>query len=161
MALKKFRLKEYATSNYNHKVETRFLERKTELDIIVYSLIRVSDPFIARELYLRVLSKEADIGDLSSQYSEGPEKKVRGIVGPIPIGAAHPRLAKFLQTCVPGEVQQPIKVNDSYLVVRVECFEPAQLDDYMREKMGEELFNIMIDEQTIELRNKLLSSKSY
>jgi len=160
IAQAKSKIKEYSAINFGHKVESWFLERKNQLDIIVYSLIRVSDPFIARELYLRVLSKEADIGDLATEYSEGIEKKTRGIVGPIPVGNSHPSLASLLQNSEIGKVQQPIKINDSYLVIRVENYEPAILDDIMRNNMGEELLNQWLDNKADDIIAKVLKNGS-
>ncbi len=160
IALGRTRINEYSLKNFGHKIESWFLERKSQLDIIVYSLIRVSDPFTARELYLRILSKEADIGDLATEFSEGIEKKTRGIVGPTPIGNSHPSLSHFLQNCEIGKVQQPIKVNDSYLVIRVENFEPAKLDEVMKNNMGEELLNKWLDTQADDIIKKLIKTDS-
>ena len=154
------RMDEYILNNFGHKIESWFLERKSKLDIIVYSLIRVSDPFLARELFLRILSKEADIGDLATEFSEGIEKKTRGVVGPLPIGNSHPSLAKFLQNCEIGKVQKPIKVNNSYLIIRVENFEPVQLDEDMRNNMGEELLNKWLDIKADDIIKKLLKNDS-
>ena len=93
-------------------------------------------------------------------YSEGIESKTRGIVGPTPIGTAHPKLKELLENSKPGEVQPPIIVEDSHVVVRVESLDPAKLDDFMREKMEEELFNNWVEDQVNEIRNSLLSSKN-
>ena len=40
------------------KAEARFLERKNELDQVVYSLLRLKNSFLARELYLQLLLGE-------------------------------------------------------------------------------------------------------
>ena len=75
LAIKNIKLKQYCDQNFSHQVEARFLTRKHELDIVVYSLIRVSDLFMARELYLRLVEKEADFGEIASKYSTGIENK--------------------------------------------------------------------------------------
>ena len=156
IALKSIRLKQYCKDNYYNKVESRFLSRKNELDIVVYSLIRVNDFFKARELFFRISEKEIDIGDLASEYSEGIEKKTRGIIGPCPIGKAHPQLRAILQRSKPGEVHPPVKIQNSVLIVRVEFYEPAILDDFMREKMGEEMFNESIESEASKINLELL-----
>ena len=97
IALRDTRIKEYSLLHFSHKLESHFLERKNELDIVIYSLIRTLDPYLAQELYLRVINNEEDFGNLATKYSEGMEKKTRGIVGPIPIQKSHPKLANFLQ----------------------------------------------------------------
>ena len=156
IACKSIRLKQYCKDNYYNKVDSRFLTRKSELDIVVYSLIRVNDFFEARELFFRISEKEVDIGDLASKYSEGIEKKTRGIIGPCPIGKAHPQLRAILQRSKPGEVHPPVKIQNSVLIVRLECYEPAKLDDFMRAKMGEEIFNESIESEAIKINLELL-----
>jgi parvulin-like peptidyl-prolyl isomerase len=110
------RLKQYCHEQFAHKVESRFLDRKQELDIIIYSLIRVKDFFKARELYYRIIGKESDFGDLSTMYSEGIEQRTRGIVGPGPMARIHPKLAKHLKNSANGKVQSPIEIDGNHLI---------------------------------------------
>ena len=67
------------------KAEARFLERKNDLDHVVYSLLRLKNSFLARELYLQIESGEANFADLARRYAEGPERSTNGIVGPLPL----------------------------------------------------------------------------
>lgn len=155
-ALSTLRLKQYCQDHLSNKVESRFLEKKNNLDDVVYSLIRVKgNPFKANEIYLRLKSKEEDFGDLAALYSEGPEKRTRGIVGPLPVGGAHPNLIPLLINGKEGEIQPPVEIAGMHLVLRVESYNAAKLDDFMREKMALELFDELVEEQAIELSNKL------
>ena len=156
LALSKKLVKEYCKLNFSHRVDSHFLKRKKDLDVIIYSLIRVSNIFTAKEFYLRIYDEEADFSDLASQYSQGIEKKTRGLVGPITLGSTHPLLAKYLLDSKPGVVRPPIEVAGQYLVVRLESYEPAQLDDFMREKMGEEILNQFIASKTTEEKKNIL-----
>ena len=111
-----------------------------------------------------------EFGELASIHSEGMEKQTRGIIGPIPLDKAHPVLAEQLRTSKIGEVSQPFKVDKYYLVIRVESYKPVQLDNLMREKMSEELFEewlnsksqIIFDEliTKLKLKNESLGDKS-
>ena len=49
----------YAQQSFGHKAEAKFLDSKEGLDQVVYSLLRVRDPKLARELYLRLEQHEA------------------------------------------------------------------------------------------------------
>ena len=157
-ALSKIRIKKFCESNFYHKTESHFLQRKNQLDIVVYSLIRVRDQFKANELYMRIEEGEADFNELATKFSEGIERKTKGIVGPSPIGKAHPRLAEFIKTSAIGKVQPPIALEGFYLILRVETYDEACLDDFMKEKMSEELLNNWLDSQTNELSSTLLSN---
>ena len=140
--INRIKLKKYCKENFDHKVEARFLERKNQLDNVVYSLIRLKDIHKAKEFYLRIVEQEAEFGELAKMYSEGIESQTRGIIGPCPLEKAHPILAEQLRNSKSGKVQPPLEIDGSYIITRVESYEPAKLDEYMRGKMAEELFNI-------------------
>ena len=160
LTLNELKIKEYLKINFEKKSESRFLERKNELDIVVYSLIRVKDGDLARELYLRIAEKEAEFGDIAFEYSEGIEKRTRGIVGPAPLGSAHPKLIEHLKNKSTGEILPPILIEDSYIIARLESYDSAQLDSFMIEKMSEELFNNWLKTKALEISQKLLNSPS-
>ena len=159
LALTPIQLNKYCKDHFSHKVESIFLERKNDLDIVVYSLIRTQNKTLANELYFRILGKEDEFGNLAAKYSEGPEKNSRGVIGPINTSKSHPLLTELLRTSPVGIVQPPVSVGNSYLVVRVELYEPAQLDNLMREKMRQELFEQWIEKETSKIRNHFLNIK--
>ena len=162
-ALNDLKIKRYCKKNFELKAESRFLERKSNLDIIVYSMIRVQEISKAREIYLRITEDKDDFGDLATQFSEGIEKRTRGIVGPVPLGAAHPTLIEHLKNKEAGEVQPPVFIDNYHIIVRIESYEPAKLDNFMREKMSEELFTNWIKDEakiiSLKLLNKIESSQ--
>ena len=156
LALTNIRLKEYCNLHFSHKVENRFLDRKNDLDIVVYSIIRVKDFFLAREIFFRIQEKEASFGDMATKHSEGIENKTRGLIGPAPLGRAHPKLIELIKQSKIGEINSPIQIDEYYIVLRLEYFEPAKLDNFMKEKISEELFNKWVDEETDIINNNLL-----
>ena len=153
-------LRKYAKENFSNQVESWFLKRKDQLDIIVYSLIRTKDFFKAKELYLRISEDNEDFGELASKYSEGIERKTRGLVGPEQLSKAHPALAASLKTSKIGIAKEPIQIDDFFLITRVESYDPAHLDDFMREKMEEELFVDWIEKKTRDLSKGFLEKCS-
>jgi parvulin-like peptidyl-prolyl isomerase len=154
------RVRSHCEEHYRHKAEAHFLGRKNQLDRVVYSLLRVQDAFLARELYLRIEAGEANFADLAAGYSEGPEKQTKGIVGPVPLTQAHPVLAERLRTSRAGELQQPFQIADWWLVVRLESYTPASFDAATAEQMATELFEQWIREETGRKLRKLLAARS-
>ena len=74
-----------------------------------------------------------------SEFSQGPESKTRGVVGPVPMLQAHPILAGRLRTSLPGFVHEPFRIEQWWLVVRMESYAPAVLDEGTRAAMAQEL----------------------
>ncbi len=141
------RLALHCERQFRAKAEARFLDRKTQLDRVVYSLLRLSDPGLARELYLRIDEGEANFADLAASYAEGPEKTTRGIVGPVPLTQAHPVLADRLRTATPGDLLEPFRIESWWLVVRLESLTPASFDEDTARQMSQELFQQWLVEQ--------------
>lgn len=137
-----------ARERFIDQAEKRFLERKMALDQVTYSLIRVQDGFLARELYLQVMNGESDFADLAMRYSEGHEKASRGLVGPTPLIKAHPLLRERLRGSRPGELLEPFQIDQWWLLVRLEESKPATFTDGVATQMCVELFDQSINEET-------------
>jgi parvulin-like peptidyl-prolyl isomerase len=133
--------------DFSAKAEARFLQRKNQLDRVVYSLLRLRDGGLARELYLRIDDGDANFADLAARYAEGPEQATRGIVGPVPLTQAHPALVDRLRTAPPGVVLEPFQIESWWLVVRLESLTSATFDEATAARMAEELFEQWISEQ--------------
>jgi parvulin-like peptidyl-prolyl isomerase len=142
------RLARLLNQEYASQAEARFLERKQQLDQVVYSLIRVKDPFKARELYLRIAEGEAEFGALAAQHSEGKEQQTRGVIGPVPLVQAHPHLVQVLRSSSPGELREPLQIEGWTLIVRLESHRPAVFDEAMRQRMAQELFEQWVEQET-------------
>ena len=142
------------------KAEARFLERKNELDQVVYSLLRLKNSFLARELYLQIESGESNFADLAKRYAEGPERNTNGIVGPVSLTQAHPILVEKLRVAQPGVLLEPFRISDWWLVVRLERYSPATFTDEVSDQMCEEMFDAWIEEETAASLNQLLSEES-
>lgn len=141
------RIEKHCEIHFSHRAEQRFLARKGQLDQVVYSLLRVEDPSLARELYLRIAEGETDFAALAATYALGPERSTRGVVGPLPLLQAHPRLAQALRTSRPGQLLPPLNIEQWWLVVRLEQLQPASFDDTMRQRMARELFDAWVEEE--------------
>ena len=139
----------YSQEHFQHKAEARFLARKEQLDKVVYSLLRLEDGYLARELYLRISGGEANFADLAAKYSQGPEAKTKGIIGPVPMTQAHPAVSERLRTSQPGQLLQPFQVDKWWLVVRLERYEAAQFDDNTRQRMAQELFQEWLNQELL------------
>jgi parvulin-like peptidyl-prolyl isomerase len=154
MATRKLRVEKFKQTTWGQKLESHFLKRKRQLDRVIYSLIRTKDKGIANELYFRIKEGEQSFADLAREYSEGPEAVTGGLMGPIELSTLHPILAQLLHNSPVGEVQPPVPLGEWLVIRRVEKFIPAQLDDFMRQRLLQENFEAWFQEQIKQLSHQ-------
>ena len=145
---------------FNDKIQNYYLERKSYLDKIQYSIIRVKNENLANELYLRIKEKEENFEDIASQYSEGSEKNTNGRIGPVPLGNAHPLLAHLLQISEEGKVCYPRMIDTWWVIIKKEKLLNSSLDDEMIQKLSLELGNIFLNNSVDSFMEKYSERKN-
>lgn len=125
---------------YSHRIDSYFLERRAELERVVYGMIRVRNQGAAEELYLRLIDDSADFTALASAYSLGDERYTHGLVGPMPISQPHPSIRQALTPLAVGDIAAPLRIDDWVLILRMEHREPARLTEATRQQLTNELF---------------------
>lgn len=151
LATRKLRIEKFKEVKWGRQIRSEFLQRKRDLDRVVYSLIRTKDIGLAVELYFRIQEGEQSFGELATQYSQGEESQTNGVLGPMEFGSLHTKFAQYLYTCPVGEVQTPIGFGDWQLIVRVEEVIPAQLDEATHQRFLNEKFEAWFKEQLQDL----------
>lgn len=138
--LRTIKLDRFKQSTFGGKVDSYFLQRKSQLDRAVYSLLRVKNQYLAQELFFRIQDQEATFAELVKQYSGGQEAEVGGMVGPHELSVPHPALAQKLLSLQPGQLAPPVQIADWFVIVRLEKYLPAQLDTVMRVRLIDEMY---------------------
>ncbi|MEN9518163.1 MAG: hypothetical protein RLZZ381_751 [Cyanobacteriota bacterium] len=154
---KKLRIDKYKQETWNDRVDAHFIQRKSQLDRVVYSLIRVAKAEVAQELYFRIKDDQNAFSALAMEYSQGTEAQTGGLIGPVEINAPHPKIAQILTTCQSGQLVPPTRVGEWIVIVRLENYISAKLDQPMRQRMLDELFNRWLNE-SIQQKVSFLSS---
>lgn len=147
LATREVRIEAFKKSKWGPKLESYFLDRKGKLDKVIYSLIRTRELGISQELYFRILEGEQSFAEIAREYSQGPEAQTDGLIGPVELSVPHPSLAHMLSISQPGQLWPPTRVGEWIVIVRLERFVPAQLDDAMRRRLLNECFNTWLQEQ--------------
>jgi parvulin-like peptidyl-prolyl isomerase len=141
------KLDKFKQDNWGDRVDSHFIQRKPQLDQVLYSLIRNQNTGIIQELYFRLQEKEASFSDLAKEYSQGAETQTGGLIGPVELSSPHPKIAQILSVSQPGQIWPPIRVGEWFVIVRLEKFITAQLDAAMRQRMLDEMFQSWLREQ--------------
>lgn len=147
VVLRDLKLEKYKAQTWETQVESYFLQRKTQLDRVLYSLIRTEDAGLAQELYFRIHDDGESFSDLARQYSEGQEAQTGGLIGPVELSVPHPTLAKMLSISQPNQLWSPTRIGEWFIIVRLEKFVPAQMDEAMRQRLSNELFGQWLQNQ--------------
>ncbi|AUT00578.1 peptidylprolyl isomerase [Nostoc sp. CENA543] len=144
---RKIKLEKFKQLTWGNKLESYFFQMKGKLDKVIYSLLRTQDPGLAQELYFRLQANEQSFADVAQKYSKGPEAQTGGLVGPVELSTLHPAMVQLLSNCQPGKISPPARIAEWLVIVRVEKFIPAQLDEPMKARLLNELFETWLQEQ--------------
>lgn len=147
LVLRKLKLDKFKQAHWGNKLEAYFLKRKIQLDRVVYSLFRTDDAGAAQEFYFRLQEEEITFKDLAQKYSKGTEAETGGLIGPVEVSVPHPRIAHILRTTKPGELVPPTPIENWWVIVRLENFLAAELDEPMQQRLLDEQFKMWLKEQ--------------
>ena len=147
LAIRASKIEKFKIITWKNKLESFFLAHKSNLDKVIYSVLRTKEPELAQELYFRIQAQEQSFAECAAQYSQGIEAQTSGLIGPIELSVPHPKLAKMLSISQPGQLLPPTRLGEWFLVVRLEKFISAVFDEAMRQKLLDELFKQWLNEQ--------------
>ena len=145
---RQWRLQRFRELCFGDEVELRYLERKAELDRVVYSVLQVHDQGLAEELYQQIREGESEFAALAAVHSLGREAQSRGQIGPEPLGDQHPALVSRLRSGEPGQLWPPFEVEGIWVVLRLETASLSALDEPLRQRLLQELMDGWMEERT-------------
>ena len=135
MASRSFQWLRFCHARWGSQVPSLFLAQKASLDGVTYSLLRMRDGDLIKEIYLQIREGEESLAKLAAIHSEGPERQSGGLIGPQPMAELPPALARLLQVSEIGQLWSPRQMDGYWLIVRLEAIHGAVLDGPMREQL--------------------------
>ncbi|BAY07026.1 peptidylprolyl isomerase [Calothrix sp. NIES-2098] len=154
-AVHQLKIHKFQKANWSDKVESYFLSQKPRLERAAFSLIQIPDGGIAQEIYFRLTENEQSFAELAKQYSQGLEAQNGGWVGTLKLCHLHPKLAEILRSSQPGEISPLLYLDKMFIIVRLEQFIPAQLNEQIRQELLQELFDNWLKEQVIQYKDSV------
>ena len=107
------------------------------MDRVLYRIIRLSSEDLAQHIYYSIESTEITFGEAAREYSEGPEAKTEGFVGPVDLTTPHPEISSRLKTATPGQLFEPFKADQWFTIVRLEYRFESEFNDQTKKFLGE------------------------
>ena len=145
----------YMLSEYGHLAENLYLKRKDDLDKIIFSQICVKDRNSAYDIYLKLESGEYSFGQIKNLFKKNNEFIFHEKVGPINTSSLEPEMKEFLVQQTEDELQEPILIDDFWVILRLDKKIDTVFDDQMKLLMVTELFEDWIQNEIQDMVNKL------
>ena len=154
------KLDKFKNEKFSNKVEAVFLEKKSDLDRVTYSLMRVKSRAKAAELHMRLQEEESTFPELASTFSEGIENILHGLIGPVEFASINPLIAERLRSGNPGQLWPPFEIDSWWVIIRNERFIPATLNEQMRNRLIDNMYEAWIKQKIIVTMENLNKSSS-
>ena len=121
-------VEKFKEEKFGSQVKNVFLKNKDNLDKVMYSIFRTKERAKAVEIHLRIEEQESTFADLASEYSEGIESQLNGLIGPIEMGKINVKIAERLKISQKGHLWEPFQVDNWWVLLRLEMYLPSLLD---------------------------------
>lgn len=132
------KLRDAVTAN---QIEPYFAEHRLTFDAAILSRLVVPDEEVARELRLQIVEEGAYFYALARRYSmDAATRPAGGYVGAVGRAALIAVAEAAVFSAIAGEVVGPFKLPQGWTLLRVESLHPAALDDTIRAKISNRLF---------------------
>ena len=136
---RKWRWTCWCLNTFKEKIPNYYLERKSMLDQVNYSVIRVKNKNLSDELFLRIKENESTFEQIASLYSEGPEKNTSGHIGPMPLGNTHPVLSRLLKISQKNQIWSPRKIESWWIILKLNNLTQIPLNELTTQRLALEL----------------------
>jgi parvulin-like peptidyl-prolyl isomerase len=151
LAMREQKIEKFKRATWERRLESYFLSRKSSLDKVIYSLVQTESMGVASELYFRLQEGEESFSELAREHSQGSEAQTGGLIGPVELGKISSSLAQMLYASQPGQLLTPARFGEWVVIVRLENLIPAQLDEAMRQRLLNELFESWLQEELVKV----------
>lgn len=141
-------LRRFADQRFGPGVEEDFLKEGGNADQVIYSMIRLRDPALAREVWIRIGEQETSFAEAAAQFGEGPEAAHLGVIGPLQLSQIHPQqLRDHIRQLQPGELQAPLRLGEWLLLLKLEKIQPACFDQATRARLLQNQLNRFVQDR--------------
>ena len=106
-------LRLFAEYHFSPGLEEYFLSANGGHDQVIYSILRVRDPGLAQELWIRIEEGEKTFSEIAADFGEGPEASKKGLMGPVLLGSIEPpQLRSIIRSLPVSKVTPPTQVGE-------------------------------------------------
>ena len=144
----------WCMNRYKNELVNYYNSKKIELDMFIYSIIKVSDKELAEELYLRIKENESTFEELANKFSEGIEKYTNGYIGPISIKNLDNSICSLLRVGDENQIWQPMLINNLWCILKLNKILHSEFNSQLKLKLALELGDKLLNEKFYEIQIK-------
>lgn len=148
----------WCREKWGHRLESLFLQSKSQLDRASCRIIRVKSKPLAIELYHRIKAQETSFELVAREFGEGPERHQGGLIPLQPLRTMPFGLAPVLERLKPGLLSQPMRLGKGFCLVELIESQISQLDEVTSEALLAEQLRLWIDSVVDEMEATLVWS---
>ena len=152
------KVQKYCDIHYSGYISKNFYNQKEKIDSVKYSLIRVKEYGLIKEIYHRIKDDNDDLNQIAKYYSIGIEKQTSGIIGPLSLDKVHPTIKDKLKKCYLKFLHKPFKINDDWIIIKLEEYFDSKLDQNYIKKIKSELLDKDIEKELFSIYGEKLKS---
>ena len=144
----------WCMNKYKDELLNYYNSKKFELDMFIYSIIKVRNKELADELYLRIKEKESTFEEIAHKFSEGIEKYTKGYVGPISIRNLDNSISSLLIVGDENQIWQPKLINNLWCILKLNKILHSEFNSQLKLKLALELGDKLLNEKFHEIQTK-------
>ena len=135
---------EWARSQWFAKVESIYLENRSNLDIFQCSLLRCKNKNLALEIYHQIKAGELTFAGASAQFGHGPEAKNGGRLGSLPLSSLPYGLEKIVVKMSPGDLSMPSRLGSDFALIALESRTDCPLNSNTESRIYQQLLDLWV-----------------
>lgn len=125
----------WAHCKWSHRLQTLYIDRKSELDMAVCLMIRLTNKNLALELYHRIKAGEISFEQAAKEFGVGPEKLNGGRLPLQSLKSMPLGLGDFLRRLTVGELSMPLRLGNGFVLVQLERLDDAVLNEEVETRL--------------------------
>ena len=144
----------FREETWGPRINSIYLNKKENYDLVTYRRLESNNADIMQEVYFRLKDKEETWESIARQFP-GASKDANAIVDSVSVKSVEKPLLQALRNAKKGVPIQPIRVDESSVVVaEIIEFHATRLDDELKAKiLGEEFESWLQQECTNMIKN--------
>ena len=112
---------------------------------------------ISTDILKKIESGEIEFGEAAKKYSDGPEAKTQGIIGPCDLTVPHPDISSRLRTASPKQLFKPFLIDKWVAILRLEYRFDSEFNNNTKEILGKLIFGSKIKPISSEIYNESIT----